>query len=74
MKGLIMLIPNLVRSGLKLWEVSKEWNAKKRIAVFAITPVALILFSVVVGVFGKENAQVAAQILTEVMMAFADMM
>lgn len=74
MKGLIMLIPNLVRSGLKLWEVSKEWNAKKRIAVFAITPVALILFSIVVGIFGKENAQVAAQILTEVMMAFADMM
>ena len=74
MKGLIMLIPNLVRSGLKLWEVSKEWNAKKRIAVFAITPVALILFSIVVGIFGKENAQVAAQILTEVMMSFADMM
>ncbi len=74
MKGLIMLIPNLVRSGLKLWEVSREWNAKKRIAVFAITPVALILFSIVVGIFGKENAQVAAQILTEVMMSFADMM
>lgn len=74
MKGLLMLIPNMVKAGVKLWSVSKEWNAKKRIAVFAITPIALILFSVVVGVFGQDNAQVAAQILTEVMMAFADMM
>lgn len=74
MKGLLMLVPNLVKAGFKLWETSKEWNAKKRIAVFAITPAALILFSIVVGVFGEQNAQIAAQILTEVMLSFADAM
>lgn len=74
MKNLLMIIPNLLKSGLTLWQASKEWNAKKRIAVFAITPAALILFSVVVGVFGEENARIAAEILTQTMTAFADML
>lgn len=74
MNKLITFLPNLVRAGVKLWTKSKEWNTKKKIAVFAIAPVALILFSVVVGLFGPENAQIAAQILTEFMTAFAEMM
>lgn len=72
MKGLIMLIPNLVKSGFSLWEKSKEWNAKKRIAIFAIVPIALIIFSLVVWFVGPEHATLAAQILTETMQAFAD--
>ena len=45
MKNLVMLIPNLAKAGFKLWETSKEWNAKKRIAIFAIIPASLIIFS-----------------------------
>lgn len=74
MKGLITFLPNLVKAGFKLWEKSKEWDAKKRIVVFTVIPVSLIVFSIVVGLFGEENARVAAEILTQVMTAFADML
>lgn len=74
MNKLITLLPRMITSGVKLWQSSREWSAKKRIAVFAIAPASLILFSVVVGVFGPDNAQIAAEILTAVMSAFADMM
>jgi hypothetical protein len=74
MNGVLMLVPNLVKAGFKVWETSKEWSAKKRIASFAIAPAALILFSIVVGVFGEHSAQIAAQILTEVMLTIADAM
>lgn len=74
MKGLVMLIPNLVKAGFKLWETSKEWNAKKRIAIFAIVPASLIIFSLVVWFVGPEYAQLAAQILTDTMIAISDSM
>lgn len=72
MKSLITLLPNLVRSGFSLWEKSKELDTKKRIALFAIIPASLILFSVVVSVFGEESARIAAEILTQVMTVIAE--
>lgn len=74
MKGLIMFLPNLVKAGFRLWEKSKEWDAKKRMVVFTVIPASLILFAVVVGMFGEENARIAAEILTQTMTAFADML
>ena len=70
--NIAMIIPNLVKAGFKLWETSKEWNAKKRIAIFVIIPVSLIIFSLVVWIVGPEYAQLAAQILTETMISISD--
>ena len=72
MKNLVMLIPNLVKAGFKLWETSKEWEAKKRIAIFAIVPASLIILSLVVWLVGPEYAQLAAQILTDTMTVISE--
>lgn len=74
MKTLITFIPSLVKAGFKLWEKSKEWSAKKRIAVLIVAPLALVATSLTVYFVGPEHAQFAVQLLTETLEAFAQHM
>lgn len=74
MQTLIRLLPNLVKGGLSLWEKSKEWNAKKRIAMMIAVPVSLVAVSSAVYAFGWESVAFAAQILTELLAAFSEAM
>lgn len=71
MKALIRMIPNMIAAGAKLWETHKEWSAKKKIAVYALAPVSLIVFTLVVKYAGWENAAMAVELLTEMLEAFA---
>ena len=72
MKALIRIIPNLVSAAAKLWTTHKEWSTKKKIAVYAIAPISLIVFTLVVKYAGWENAAMAAQLITEMLTAFAE--
>lgn len=71
MKALIRLIPNMITAGAKLWATHKEWSAKKKIAIYTLAPVSLIVFTLVVKYAGWENAAMAAQLITEMLEAFA---
>ncbi len=71
MKALIRLIPNMITAGTKLWATHKEWSAKKKIVIYTLAPVSLIVFTLVVKYAGWENAAMAAQLITEMLEAFA---
>ncbi len=67
--SLVKWLPNLVKSGVRAWEVSKAWNTKKKVAVLCVIPLALIVFALVVNFVGVENAAVAADLMIRMLEA-----
>lgn len=74
MKALITLLPNLVKSAFGVWEKSKEWSAKKRIAMFVLVPVSIVAVTLVVKYAGWDNALLATELITEMLQVFSESM
>ena len=71
MKLLISPIVKLFTAGLGVWEKSKEWSGKKRIAVLALCGLLVFVTPVSMYFIGWDKTVLAFQLVSELLASLA---